>query len=274
MGDNDSFESIDTFRRPIICIDATHLNARTRGILLVAVCKDGNEMIYPLTFGFAKSEYTKSWTWFLKKLHKLIQYPDRVLLVSDRNNDAHIKEMTDTAQQCEIHLIHFNKFKVDDKWKELDDLPCSHAIAVARFKGVSINSLVFDLYITGFLKHAYEMGVNPVPNLEFWDIPDAIQNRIVLSWEKKNLPGRPKKLRIPSVGEKRNLHSCSKCGKKGHKKNNCPESSSITNKPAKRARSCNICKKDGHNRLKCPDKPPEPILIDMDEQKAGGPPVI
>ncbi|KAK3218624.1 hypothetical protein Dsin_012594 [Dipteronia sinensis] len=75
----------DSKNRPVICIDTTHLKARTRGVLLVAVCKDGNEMIYHLAFGFANSECTESWTWFLKKLHKLIQYSDRVMLVSDRH---------------------------------------------------------------------------------------------------------------------------------------------------------------------------------------------
>ncbi|KAK0587691.1 hypothetical protein LWI29_026945 [Acer saccharum] len=43
-------------------------------------------MIYPLAFGFANSECTKLWTWFLKKLRKVIQNPDRVMLVSDRHN--------------------------------------------------------------------------------------------------------------------------------------------------------------------------------------------
>ncbi|KAK0575686.1 hypothetical protein LWI29_005181 [Acer saccharum] len=70
----------------VICIGATHLKARIMGVLLVAVCKDGNKMIYPLAFGFANSECTKSWTWFLKKLHKVIQNPDRVMLVSDFHN--------------------------------------------------------------------------------------------------------------------------------------------------------------------------------------------
>ncbi|KAK2652751.1 hypothetical protein Ddye_012607 [Dipteronia dyeriana] len=68
------------------CIDDIHLKARTRGVLLVAVCNDGNKMIYPLAFGFANPECTESWTWFLKKLYKLIQYPDCVLLVSDQHN--------------------------------------------------------------------------------------------------------------------------------------------------------------------------------------------
>ncbi|KAK0587882.1 hypothetical protein LWI29_030509 [Acer saccharum] len=43
-------------------------------------------MIYPLAFGFANYECTKSWTWFLKKLRKMIKNPDRVMLVSDRHN--------------------------------------------------------------------------------------------------------------------------------------------------------------------------------------------
>ncbi|KAK3189585.1 hypothetical protein Dsin_029146 [Dipteronia sinensis] len=100
--------------------------------------------------------------------------------------DEHIKDRTEIAHRCEIHPIHFNTFK----------------------------ALASDFYTTGFLKHAYEMGVNPVPNLEYWDIPDGIRTCTVLPWQKKNLSGRPKKLRIPSAGEKRKLQSCSKCGNK------------------------------------------------------------
>ena len=81
-----SIEGFNSIIRPVICIDATHLKARTRGVLLVAVCKDGNGMISPLAFGFANSECTKSWTWFLKKRRKGIQNPDRVMLISDRHN--------------------------------------------------------------------------------------------------------------------------------------------------------------------------------------------
>ena len=71
-----------------------------------------------------------------------------------------------------------------------------------RFKGRSVNSMASELYTTGFLKHAYEMSVNSIPDPESWDISDAIQNCIILPWKKKILPGRPKKLRILSAGEK------------------------------------------------------------------------
>ncbi|KAK3206895.1 hypothetical protein Dsin_020941 [Dipteronia sinensis] len=78
-------EGFNTVIRQVIAIDATHLKAKTKGVLLVAVCKEGNEMIYPLAFGFAHSECTESWTWFLKELRTVIRYPERVMLVSDRH---------------------------------------------------------------------------------------------------------------------------------------------------------------------------------------------
>ncbi|KAK3221746.1 hypothetical protein Dsin_008771 [Dipteronia sinensis] len=79
-----SKEGFNTVIRPVIAIDATHLKSKTRGVLLVAVCKDDNEMIYPLAFGFPNSECTELWTWFLKRLREVILYPERVLIVSDR----------------------------------------------------------------------------------------------------------------------------------------------------------------------------------------------
>ncbi|KAK2661415.1 hypothetical protein Ddye_007948 [Dipteronia dyeriana] len=62
-----------------------------------------------------------------------------------------------------------------------------------RFKGVSINAIASDLYTIEFLKHAYEMGINSVPDLDIWGISNAIRNSIVLPWKKKNLPERPMK---------------------------------------------------------------------------------
>ncbi|KAK2658132.1 hypothetical protein Ddye_011184 [Dipteronia dyeriana] len=197
--------------------------ARTRGVLLVGVWKDGNEMIYPLAFGFANSKCTKSWTWISKKLHKLIQYLDRVLLVSDRHNGI-FNAMEDIFPYaahgiCAYHLVQNLKrfckqrddvillyyramyaYCIEDfdhlmiELKETyhlvyDELQGTHTSKIGqiqhngvrftpltlinlsvlwpRFKGMKINSLVSDLYTTGFLKHAYEMGVNPVPDPEF-----------------------------------------------------------------------------------------------------------
>ncbi|KAK0570847.1 hypothetical protein LWI29_007390 [Acer saccharum] len=415
-------EGFNTVIRPVIAVDATHLKSKTKGVLLVAVCKDGNEMIYPLAFGFANSECSKSWTWFLKQLHDVILHPELVLIVSDRHtgisngmraifpnsahvlcayhfannlkqhcrkrgdviyhyyraayayrvekfdrvmaelksihpkvydelvevgiqkfsrvhsprkryhmmttniaesmnscllairklpitsiaefirdllqrwfhdrrsnaretptfltNDAdqHIKDRVLASQRCEIHPIDYDRFKVQDQWSEaivdleqrscscrewdLDELPCIHAMAVATLKGKPINSLCSDFFTTGWLKQAYAMVVNPVPNPEEWDIADDVRNRVVLPWKKKRLTGRPKKNRMPSVGEKRKQQSCGNCGQKGHNQKSCTNPSCSTGKPAKKARGCSVCKKEGHNKLTCPDrdKAPDPSL--------------
>ncbi|KAK2646182.1 hypothetical protein Ddye_021377 [Dipteronia dyeriana] len=93
----------------VIYINGTHLKARTRSVLLVAVCNEENKMIYPFAFGFADYECTESWTWFLKKLHKLIQYPDRVMLVLNRHNgiiNAKEAVFLDASHKiCAYHLI-------------------------------------------------------------------------------------------------------------------------------------------------------------------------
>ena len=53
-----------------------------------------------------------------------------------------------------------------------------------RLKGMPINSLCSDFFTTGWLKQAYDMVVNPVPEPEAWDIADDIRNRIILPWKK------------------------------------------------------------------------------------------
>ncbi|KAK3225663.1 hypothetical protein Dsin_005525 [Dipteronia sinensis] len=288
--------------RPVIAGDATHLKSKTRGVLLVAVCKDGNEMIYHLAFGFANSECSKSWTWFLKQIHYVILRPELVMIVSDwdtgisngmraifpngahgicayhlaknlkqhcrkrgdviyhyycaaytyhveefdrlmaelksiypnvydelvevgiqkfssvhsprKSNaretptfltnvaDQHIKERVLALQRCEIHPIDFDRFKVEDQWKEaiidleqrscscrewdLDELLCIHAMTVQTFKGMPINALCSDFFTTGWLKQAYAMAMNPVPKPKVWDIADDVRTRVVLPWKKND----------------------------------------------------------------------------------------
>jgi hypothetical protein len=96
-----------------------------------------------------------------------------------------------------------------------------------------INSLCSDFFTTGWLKQAYDMSVNPVPEPEAWDIGDDVRNRVVLPWKKKRLTGRPKKNRMPSVGEKRKQQTCGNCGHKGHNKKSCSNPSCSTGKPEK-----------------------------------------
>ena len=63
--------------------------------------------------------------------------------------DLHIKQRVLPSERCEVYPIDFHRFKVEDKWEgaivdlekrscscrewDLDELPCIHAMAVARY---------------------------------------------------------------------------------------------------------------------------------------------
>ena len=53
--------------RLVISIDATHLNGKYKGKLMIAMTTDANNKIYPLTFAIVESESksTETWGWFL-----------------------------------------------------------------------------------------------------------------------------------------------------------------------------------------------------------------
>ncbi|KAM3339884.1 hypothetical protein P3S68_029753 [Capsicum galapagoense] len=50
--------------RPVIMVDATFLKLKYRGVLMIAVSKDGKNNIFPLAFGIAESENNESYNWF------------------------------------------------------------------------------------------------------------------------------------------------------------------------------------------------------------------
>ncbi|KAL4018479.1 hypothetical protein IC575_022075 [Cucumis melo] len=63
--------------RPVIVMDETFLKNKYRGQLIVAVCLDGNNQIYPLAFGVVDRETDDSIQWFLEKLKGAIgEVPD------------------------------------------------------------------------------------------------------------------------------------------------------------------------------------------------------
>ena len=57
-----------SYIRPVVTVDATHLKGKYKWVIFVATCKDGEEMIYPIAFGFGDGESDRSWIWFLRKL--------------------------------------------------------------------------------------------------------------------------------------------------------------------------------------------------------------
>ncbi|KAL0536875.1 hypothetical protein IC582_025838 [Cucumis melo] len=70
--------------RPVIVMDGTFLKNKYRGQLIVAVCLDGNNQIYPLAFGVVDRETDDSIQWFLEKLKGAIGEVPNLGFVTDR----------------------------------------------------------------------------------------------------------------------------------------------------------------------------------------------
>ncbi|XP_018487547.2 uncharacterized protein LOC108858060 [Raphanus sativus] len=106
-------------------------------------------------------------------------------------------------------------------------IPCSHAIAAALKGKMSVNDLVIDEYKIDFLKRAYQGTIVPESDstggIQILAVLNDLQLRPPAT---RRPPGRPKKLRYFSRGEKR-----VKCGR--------------------RRITCNRCKGVGHNKATC-----------------------
>lgn len=87
--------------------------------------------------------------------------------------------------------------------KQYDKLkiPCGHALIAADSIGVPYGTLVADCYRTSTWATTYAGQVNPEASIEDADIPDEIIRRVLFPPKTRRPSGRPRELRIPSVGE-------------------------------------------------------------------------
>ena len=83
--------------------------------------------------------------WFHDRRSNVRETP--VFLTNDV--DQHIKDRVLASQRCQVHLIDFSRFKLQDQWKgaivdleqcscscrewDIDKLPCRHAMVVATY---------------------------------------------------------------------------------------------------------------------------------------------
>ncbi|XP_057785422.1 uncharacterized protein LOC131002948 [Salvia miltiorrhiza] len=71
--------------RPVVVIDATYLKRKYKGVMFVAVTKDGNEQVFPLAVGLGDKENDSSWLWFLTRLKRAFGVLENMLFVSDQH---------------------------------------------------------------------------------------------------------------------------------------------------------------------------------------------
>ncbi|XP_020876702.1 uncharacterized protein LOC110227283 isoform X2 [Arabidopsis lyrata subsp. lyrata] len=108
------------------------------------------------------------------------------------------------------------------------EIPCSHALAAARLRGIYVPALISSHYTLATFCEAYAEYIFPVPNQCDEVIPAVVEQTQFIQPINPNGPGRRKKKRIPSAGEftaakrrKSGPHKCSSCLKTGHNRATC-----------------------------------------------------
>ncbi|XP_019241416.1 PREDICTED: uncharacterized protein LOC109221387 [Nicotiana attenuata] len=99
-----------SYCRPVIAVDATFLKSKYRGVLFVAVSKDANNQIFPLSLGVADSGNNEAYIWFFGEMRKAIQVRRELVFLSDRNQSIAngIRKVYPEAHHG-ICLYHFEK---------------------------------------------------------------------------------------------------------------------------------------------------------------------
>ncbi|KAL5580372.1 hypothetical protein UlMin_012814 [Ulmus minor] len=132
-----------SYCKPVISIDATHLNGKYRGVLFTAVCHDANQQIFPLAFGVGDSENDASWTWFLGRVKSVFGVNPALVIVSDRHRSINnaVQEVFPQAFHgiCMYHLLNNLKAKFRSKTKELEQ----HYIRTAKTYNLQDFHLLF-----------------------------------------------------------------------------------------------------------------------------------
>ena len=68
---------IDAFRHMlhVISVDEIFLTGKYKGMILTAICFDGNNQILPLAIAFVESENFDNWLWFFRHLKEGLHNP-------------------------------------------------------------------------------------------------------------------------------------------------------------------------------------------------------
>ncbi|KAK8713009.1 hypothetical protein V6N13_148237 [Hibiscus sabdariffa] len=113
--------------RPFIGVDGCWLKTAQKGELLVAVGRDANNQMFPITWAVVEVECASSWRWFLQKLFTDLEHPigEGITLMSDQQKGlvkVLVEDYPDTEyRMCARHLSTYIE-EFDDNLQKLEKL--------------------------------------------------------------------------------------------------------------------------------------------------------
>jgi hypothetical protein len=130
--------------------------------------------------------------------------------------------MYEVRNEGRLHIVDMGGRSCTCRAFQLDQLPCEHAFAAGRcMKLRNLDDYCSPYYTTERVRLAYALPIFPVGERCDWDVPDEIKNRDVKIPDMRRPAGRPRRRRIPSVGERVRTRTCTRCGVSGHNRQTC-----------------------------------------------------
>ncbi|KAK2649834.1 hypothetical protein Ddye_017323 [Dipteronia dyeriana] len=105
--------------------------------------------------------------------------------------------------------------------RELDQLPCRHALAACNLRCISCYDYCSPYYYKETLATSYAGSIYPVSPMQEWDVPDDVQSVVVLPPKGRKPSGCPSKKRRPSEGEEIIHRKCGRSRGLGHNRQKC-----------------------------------------------------
>ena len=102
---------------------------------------------------------------------------------------------------------------------DLEEISCAHALIVIRSLNLNPYAFVSQYYYTTVLSATYGGLVRPIGNHTDWSVVEVNDN--ILPPVFRRPAGRPRKRRIPSIGEVSKSSKCSRCKRAGHNIRTC-----------------------------------------------------
>ncbi|CAH9128404.1 unnamed protein product, partial [Cuscuta epithymum] len=128
-------------------------------------------------------------------------------------------------RKCRCFVVNLNSKSCSCGQFQLDHFVCVHAVAaIGSRPGLSCYNYISPYYTRDMLLATWSGIMHPIGDSEDWVIPSHISSvRCKPPSCLKRPPGRPKKSRIPSIGEYRGSkhRKCSRCNVVGHNKKTC-----------------------------------------------------
>ena len=171
--------------------------------------------------------------WFCKRREKAEKWGDiltkrTVELIDCRYEECLTMPVVRLSHSEAQVMDSHKKFEVDldamtcqCKIFQTDGIPCTHALALAKDRGIDPSTFVSPFYRNDTIKEAYKETIHLLPPVTDWHVPLSVASYACAPPPVTRGVGRPRFRRFKGHLERSHTLRCATCGMRGHTYRTC-----------------------------------------------------